>query len=71
MLIAKVFLVFMGSFFGVLGIGRIVWEFHSWSTLSHLGQRPPLIGDDPRVVFHPHAVLTAVGVTLLCLAFFI
>jgi len=67
----KVGLIFLGSFALILGLGKILWEMWSWSTLSQLGERPPLYGDDPRVEFRLYVAVAAAGATILALGILI
>jgi len=60
-------MIFVGAFLFLTGLGKAYWEIKSWEVLSTLEQRPPLVGNDPRVYFRSFIVVAAIGLTLLIL----
>ncbi len=61
----RVGLIGLGSFLVFMGAGKTIWEIYSWGKLSELGERVPLVGNNPRVHFRIFIVIAALGATLI------
>ncbi len=64
-------LIFVGSFLFITGIGKMIWEMYSWGVLAQTGERPPLVGNNPRVYFRLYILVAAIGATIVALAIFL
>jgi hypothetical protein len=56
--------VLLGSYLFLLGVGKAIWNVYSWAVLAELGQRPALVGNNPRVAFAVELATASVGITL-------
>lgn len=61
----RVGLIFAGTFIFLLGVGKAMWAVYSWGKLSELGQRAPLVGNDPRVSFRLELAIAAFGAAVV------
>ena len=64
----RVGIALLGAFLLFLGLSKVFWEMYSWGILSELGERPPLVGKDPRVRYIEFIVTAAVGAAMVVAA---
>lgn len=64
----RLILILVGVFLFLLGIFRAWWEVKAWEVLSMTEQRPPLVGDDPKVEIRLFIWVAAIGAALVAAA---
>lgn len=65
----KLVLAFVGVFLFLFGSFKAAWAVYSWAKLAEFGQRPALVGNDPRIRYKFELIVAALGAAAVAAAF--